>query len=266
MAWLGQLPKAIEELQGRWGLTLGQPFSANTSCSWVAPAVSQDGTRVVLKLGMPHMEAEHEIEGLRFWDGNPTVCLLEADSDVHALLLERCEPGTSLRDAPDDEADVVLADLFSRMWRRPPAGHRFRPLSMMLASWAEETRAARGRWIDPALVQAGLRVFEELSAPSSDDVVLATDLHAGNVLRAQRAPWLVIDPKPFVGDRAYDATQHLFNCQARMSASPRATIRRFADLLAVDSERVQLWMFARSAAEPREGWTEDSIALARALA
>ena len=145
MAWLGQLPKAIEELQGRWGLTLGQPFSANTSCSWVAPAVSQDGTRVVLKLGMPHMEAEHEIEGLRFWDGNPTVCLLEADSDVHALLLERCEPGTSLRDAPDDEADVVLADLFSRMWRRPPAGHRFRPLSMMLASWAEETRAARGR-------------------------------------------------------------------------------------------------------------------------
>jgi streptomycin 6-kinase len=266
MAWLGQLPKAIEELQGRWGLALGQPFSADASCSWVAPALSQDGTRVVLKLGMPHMEAEHEIEGLRFWDGNPTVCLLKADSDVHALLLERCEPGTSLRNAPDDEADVVLADLFRRMWRRPPAGHRFRPLSMMLAHWAEETRAARERWTDPGLVQAGLRIFEELSAPSSDDVVLATDLHAGNVLRAQRAPWLVIDPKPFVGDRAYDPTQHLLNCQARMSASPHATIRRFADLLAVDSERVRLWMFARSAAEPREAWTEDSIALARALA
>ena len=27
-------------------------------------------------------------------------------------------------------------------------------------------------------------------------------------------PWLVIDPKPFVGDPAYDATQHLFNCEA----------------------------------------------------
>ena len=40
-----------------------------------------------------------------------------------------------------------------------------------------------------------------------------TDLHAGNVVRAEREPWLVIDPKPFVGDPAYDATQHLLNCR-----------------------------------------------------
>jgi streptomycin 6-kinase len=44
-------------------------------------------------------------------------------------------------------------------------------------------------------------VRNELSRPALDDVLLATDLHAGNVLRAQRQPWLVIDPKPFVGDR-----------------------------------------------------------------
>jgi streptomycin 6-kinase len=96
--------------------------------------------------------------------------------------------------------------------------------------------------------------------------LLATDLHAGNVLRAQREPWLVIDPKPFIGDRAYDATQHLFNCMERMLASPAATIRRFADLLEVDHERVRLWMFARASAEPRDVWNDDSLALARALA
>jgi streptomycin 6-kinase len=266
MAWLRQLPKVIEEFRGRWELALGQPFSTDAGCAWVAPAVRSDGTRAVLKLGMPHMEAEHEIEGLRFWDSEPTVCLLEADSDVHALLLERCEPGTSLRDAPDDEADVVLADLLRQMWRRPPAPHPFRPLSAMVAFWAEETMAARAGWSDPDLVLAGLRALEELAAVPSGDVLLATDLHAGNVLRATRAPWLVIDPKPFVGDRAYDATQHLFNCQARMAAAPSATIRRFADLLAVDHERVRKWMFARSAAEPRELWTDDSHAIARALA
>lgn len=75
----------------------------------------------------------------------------------------------------------------------------------------------------------------------------------------------MIDPKPFVGDRAYDATQHLFNCQARLTAAPRLTIRRFANRLGVDPERVRLWMFARSAAEPRDTWTEDSHAIARAL-
>ena len=78
-------------------------------------------------------------------------------------------------------------------------------------------------------------------------MLLATDLHAGNVLRSEREPWLVIDPKPFVGDPAYDVTQHLFNCDVRLRSDPNGTIRRIADLLALDQERVRLWMFARAA-------------------
>jgi streptomycin 6-kinase len=135
----------------------------------------------------------------------------------------------------------------------------------MTALWADETVAAASSWPDPGLIQAGLRLLEELSRPSSDEVLLATDLHAGNVLQAQRRPWLVIDPKPFVGDRAYDATQHLLNCSERLLTAPDATIRRFADLLEVDDERVRLWMFARAAAEPRNIWDDDSITLARLL-
>ena len=135
----------------------------------------------------------------------------------------------------------------------------------MTAHWADETMAAAPRWPDPGLIRAGLRLFEELSRPSSDDVLLATDLHAGNVLQAQRRPWLVIDPKPFVGDRAYDATQQLLNCSERMLTAPDATIRRFSDLLEVDDERVRLWMFARAAAEPRDIWDDDSMILATAL-
>jgi streptomycin 6-kinase len=80
-----------------------------------------------------------------------------------------------------------------------------------------------------------------------------------------RERWLVIDPKPFVGDRAYDATQHLFNGQTRMLVAPDAAIRRFADLLEIDNERIRPWMFARAAAEPRDTWNDDSLALARAL-
>ncbi|HEX2090839.1 MAG TPA: aminoglycoside phosphotransferase family protein [Longimicrobiaceae bacterium] len=96
-------------------------------------------------------------------------------------------------------------------------------------------------------------------------MLLATDLHAGNVLRAVREPWLVIDPKPFVGDPAYDATQHLFNCRARLRADPDGTIQRFAELLELDPERVRLWTFARAAAEPRDDWKDDSMELARVL-
>ena len=80
--------------------------------------------------------------------------------------------------------------------------------------------AASHGWPDAGLVRDGLQLLDDLSRPSVDDVLLATDLHAGNVLRAQREPWLVIDPKPFVGDRAYDATQHLMNCKGRMLHCP----------------------------------------------
>ena len=132
--------------------------------------------------------------------------------------------------------------------------------------WANETMADSGEWLDQGLVQAGLDLFAELARPSDKDVLLATDLHAGNVLQAKREPWLVIDPKPFVGIPAYDATQHLINCERRMRADPLGTIRRFADLLAVQFERVRLWMFAQSASEPRDTWDADTIALARVLA
>src|ERR671932_396022 len=137
---------------------------------------------------MPHMEAEHEIQ--------------------------------ALRGLPEPEQDGVVAGLLRRLWRMPPEPHPFRPLALMTAQWATETRADAARWPDVGLVQEGLRLFEELPRTSPVDVLLATDLHAGNVLRAQREPWLVIDPKPFVGDPAYDATQHLFNCEGRLRAEP----------------------------------------------
>jgi streptomycin 6-kinase len=248
-------------------LSLGAPFDGNeVSCAWVAPAVCSDETRAILKLGMPHMEGEHELQALRFWDGDPAVRLLEADEGLNAMLLERCEPGTVLRQLPEPEQDVVIAGLLRRLWRVPTAPHPFRPLAAMTAFWASETLADAPRWPDVGLVQAGLRLFEELPRTAPTDVLLATDLHAGNVLRAQRESWLVIDPKPFVGDPAYDATQHLFNCEQRLRADPHATIRRFADLLEIDSERVRLWMFARAAAESRDTWDDETIALARMLA
>jgi streptomycin 6-kinase len=267
-AWLELLPHAVRELKDRWSLSLGAPFDgSHGSCAWVAPAVCGDGTRAVLKLGIPHMEAAHELHALRFWNGDAAVRLLEFDADLNAMLLEECEPGTALRAVPEPEQDIVVAGLLRRLWRRPAAPHPFRPLSAMTAHWADETMAAAPRWsTDSGLIQEGLRLLEELSRSSPDDVLLATDLHAGNVLRAQREPWLVIDPKPFIGDRAYDATQHLLNCKRRMLTAPDAAIRRLADFLEVDTERVRLWMFARAAAEPRDTWDDDSTALARALA
>jgi streptomycin 6-kinase len=111
-----------------------------------------------------------------------------------------------------------------------------------------------------------LELFRKLSETAQEDFLLATDLHAGNVLRAQREPWLVIDPKPFVGDPAYDATQHLLNCPTRLLSQPETTIHRFTDLLQLSQERVRLWTFARLAVQAGDSWQNQKwLQLARAI-
>jgi streptomycin 6-kinase len=267
-AWLASLPAVIQTLEQMWSLELDPAFdSPDVTASFVAPARRGNGTISILKIGKPHFEALHEIHGLRFWSGNPTVQLLEADADLNAMLIERCEPGASLRELPEPEQDNVIAMLLRRLWREPAKPNPFRPLLSLTSRWSEETLAQKASWPDEGLVREGLRVFHDLPRSAPTEVLLATDLHAGNVLRAQREPWLVIDPKPFIGDPAYDATQHLFNCLERLRANPTDTIRRFSDLLAVDYDRIRLWLFARAAAEPREDWQNpDSLHLARDLA
>jgi streptomycin 6-kinase len=267
-AWLEGLPDVVEELRLRWELRVGPPFDGReVSAAWVAPVRRPDESLAVLKVSMPHFEADHEAAGLRFWDGHPTVQLLASDDALGALLLKRCVPGTWLRAAPEDEQDLVLADLLPKMWRPPDERLGFRPLSAMIELWVEETRQNEERWAYPTLVQDGLMMFEALVRDDGQaGVLLGTDVHTGNVLRAERSSWLVIDPKPFVGDPAYDATQHLMNCEARMREAPLATIKRFAGLLDVAADRVRRWMFARAAAENRDDWSNDVwISIARDL-
>jgi streptomycin 6-kinase len=264
-AWLASLPDTVIELERRWSLVVGDPYET-ASYSWVAPANRSDGTSAVLKLRMPHYEGDHEIDGLRFWSGESTVQLLEADRERGAMLLERCEPGTGLWKSPPEQQDLVLANLLKKLWRMPTAPHPFRPLSEMLAIWRERTVNDAAQWREPGLVCEGLRLLAELAEEAPTSVLLATDLHAGNVLRAQRKPWLAIDPRPFMGDPAYDATQHLLTSQQRMRSDPDAIIRRFADAADLDPVRVRLWTFARAAAQPRADWNADPLLeIARAL-
>lgn len=264
--WLEALPRLVHDLCRRWDLTLEPPFeTGDATCSWVAPARRADGQPAVLKLGVPHFEAQDEIAALEYLEGDPTVHLLEAEPSANAMLLERCEPGTSLRAVPVPDQDVIVAGLLQRFWRRPEPVRTFRPLAAMIEFWCDATRRDRERWPDVPLVLDGLATLEELARSSPDDVLLATDLHAGNVLRAWRRPWLVIDPKPFVGDAAYDATQHLLNTLDRVSADPRGSIAGFAGRLGVDPVRVRRWLFARLAAEPRDSWDVESVQLATLL-
>jgi streptomycin 6-kinase len=253
--WVGALPGVVHALTARWSLDLGSPFEPGGETAWVAPALRRpDGRELVLKVLCPHDEARHEAEGLKVWAGEGAVGILDAwqGDGAWALLLERCVPGTTLRERPEEEQDRVVASLLPRLWR-PAPGPPFRPLEAMCAFWAagfERALAAGARSPgDGALVRDGLAAWRELPRSAPRRMLLWTDLHAGNILAAKRAPWLAIDPKPYEGDPTYDALQHMLNCEARLLADPRALTDRMAALLDLERARLGLWLFARAVIE-----------------
>jgi len=258
-AWVDGLPGVLDQVVAQLGVRVGEPFEPGGQCSWVAPV----GPDQVLKVGFWHYEAEHEAEGLRFWDGGGTVRLHDARSfdATTALLLERCTPGTHLADVlPPSEQDVVIAGLLRRLWQPVPDHSPFRPLHEMCDAWATEREAIPSN-LDPGLLRTGLSLLRSLPRDPVDDVLLCTDLHSENVLAAQRESWLVIDPKPYVGDPAYDVVQHMLNTD-RLHDDPLALARRMAGLLDLDATRVRLWLFARCVQES-PSWPGAAEAAAR---
>jgi streptomycin 6-kinase len=246
--WIESLPGVVGRLEAMWSLRVGPPFEPGGKTAWVAPAVCTDGAHRVVKVMRRHSEGEHEAEGLRLWDGDGAVRLhaVEETPDTIALLLERCLPGSNLTGRPEDEQDVVITGLLRRLWRLPPPGHTFPALQSMCDQWADGfERRVGSSTLDAGLAREGSALFRRLPSTVDVGMVLCTDLHAGNVVAAQREPWLVIDPKPFVGDTAYDVTQHLLNCGQRLLADPRGLARRVSELAGQDGDRVLDWLFAR---------------------
>ena len=247
--WVASLPITIRRLTDIWSLELGNPFIENVSCSFVAPCIYQQHIPAVLKIGLPHEEALHEGEGLQVLNGDPTVHLLAIDKKSKALLLERCLPGSSLKTALPHIQDKIISQVLTGIWKTNYSQKTFRPLAEMVDLWNHETYEDLAKYPDQKLALTGCRLKDHLIKTTKSSVLLATDLHAGNVLKAQRKDWLAIDLKPYWGDPAYDLTQHILNSLDRFAENPTSFLNHLALLSDVDSQRLKNWTFARLATE-----------------
>ena len=269
VAWRERLPELVEGFLDRWSLTASAPFLPGGSSAWVAPVRGTDGGELVLKVAWAHDESRDEAAGMAAWQGHGSahVHRHERDGETAALLLDRVRPGIPLAELRTwPERDEVVAALARRLWRPPgelvgaEAAAGFRPLSGMCAWWADEAqqRAAAGcSPLPQELVEHGLQLFRELPAQwDGEAVLLATDLHPGNVLSSTDAGievlgqrWVLIDPKPYVGDPHYDVLQHMFNDPDRLRDHPGAFAERMARLAGLDPARLRRWLFARCVQE-----------------
>jgi streptomycin 6-kinase len=247
--WLARLPSIVEACAEAWSLTLGEPF-AYANASLAMPAERPDSSASVLKIQVPGRESEHEAAALAHLNGDGAVRLLEYDEQRRALLLERAEPGTPLKELGLDPALDVFVDLLPRLWK--PAGAPFRPLSDEAAWWAEtivEDFARTGHPFERALLDAALDAIETLSRSQGEQVLVNQDMHADNVVRAQREPWLLIDPKPLAGEREFGIAAIVRGWE--LGHSRDAVVHRLDRLtgeLHLDRERARGWALAQTIA------------------
>lgn len=254
--WVAELSARLARLAERWHLDIGEPFEPGGVTAWVAPVRQADGTPAVLKIVVPHREARDEAPALAAWGGLGAPRLFDAAPEEHALLMERCVPGTPLGDIDDPETQVdVGAEVLSRLWRAKPPADTFEPLTAVADWFADLVEERRSRFgagspIDPALTDQAVDLLRRLPRTSQRQVLLHHDLHPGNVLLDDERGWLAIDPKPQVGDPAFDPVQLVLQSSDPLDdPDPTRTVRRRVERLAVlldlDADRLAGWGLAR---------------------
>ncbi len=247
-AWLENLPATITICAEKWSLQIHPPFPA-LNYNYVTPAVTENGTPVVLKAGVPHQEFTSEVEALTVFSGKGMTKLLQADLENGVMLIERLQPGTFLSDLSNDEEITHRAiSVMQKLHMPAPAKHTFTGVS----SWADRAFSKTPTTRLPHhLVDLARTLFRELAAPQNESTLIHGDFHPQNILSSQRDAWLAIDPKGIVGDRLYDAA--VFICQPPRQPTDldqkhflARRIDQIAERLRVDHLLITKWCLAHS--------------------
>jgi streptomycin 6-kinase len=229
---VARLERTAREVANEWKLTLG-PRIAAAHYSYVAPA----GADAILKIvPVEDNDADHIAQALALWDGNGAVRLLRHDPARRVLLLERLIPGTEASKLEEDEATAVAIEVGRKIWRAPPATHPFRSIHEWVRRWMPPDSAH-------PLVAVARRTYEAMRPRLS--AIVHADFHHHNILD-RGDEWVVIDPKPFVGEPEFDIPAFLVNPIPATVTRKRTErrIRAFADA-GLDADRIREWAIVR---------------------
>lgn len=251
--WLARLPAAAERAVARRELTVERVQVPGGRSSLVVLVRRADGTPAVLKLAPPRARPQSERAALAHWGGLGAVHLLESEAEDGALLLERLHPDVSVRSLPEAKALLEAAGTLRRLWVAPPAGHVFETVAERTGRQAMAMRAGAGTDPEAApLVEAALAARAELLAAPPEQLLLHGTFRQSKVLSGERMPWLAVGPDPVVGESAFDLARLVRDRVEDLiaaSSGPSTTrrrIKRLAESLEVDQERLRGWTLFRA--------------------
>lgn len=276
--WLATLPALIASIEEQWFIRVDEPFRALTY-NYVAPAIQEDGTETILKLGVPGDHIEREAECLRQYDGRGAPYILEHDSVLGAMLLERVRPGMDIKQFNEAEAVEAAVSLMSQLHRTPA------PATMMptVTLWWKGFQRLREQFsgstgpIPERLVDEAESIYADLAGSMDHNVLLHGDLHHENILTGSRLPWIAIDPQGVIGEPAYEVGAFLRNPMPDLlnwSGLDKILERRvaaFSEFLSIEKRRIAGWGYSQAVLsgiwaleDHASGW-EGALEVAHAL-
>ncbi|MBW8800495.1 MAG: phosphotransferase [Streptomyces sp.] len=246
-AWISELPAVVDDLLQRWDCVPDGAVTHGGVGVIVPVRLRSSGRPCVVKVSFPHPGNVHEPDAFEVWAGRGAVRLHRRDDARFALLLERAHLSTLAALEPDDETVMTIAGRLNHRLAvpAPPGLPRLRDRA---DGWVAELRANAAELphaLPPRALDAAVATARELG-PAQPDTLVHGDLHARNILRADREPWLAVDPKGCAGDPAYDGGT-LLKSRANLIRSddlPRTAHRLldvFAEAAELDRERVRRW-------------------------
>ena len=222
--WIKNFPTIFTRIIDLWQLEFIEPVP-DLSINFLAVVKTKDHKNAILKLGVPNRELTTESEALKHHSDTITVKCLRSAPQLGSLLLEKAEPGKSLKELKNNvQETAVAAEIIKRIARTKPPKYNFPYLN----NWFEKAFFLASRSSKPEynrfktrLIPESNRIIKILNL--NNNLLLHGDLHHENILWDNKKGWIVIDPKGVIGDWRFECGRFMHN-QLTTSSTKRELI------------------------------------------
>ena len=243
--WLDDLPEITSKIAKEHNLSGLSPVD-NMTFNYVASGYQNDKP-IILKIGLNSKALAKEASCLKTFAKHAAAEVLATDKNM--IIMKRSVPGVTLKEYfPDKniEATTILCSVIKELHSADiPDEHDFYHVNDLLKTLDNQLD------IPENILSKARSIRDNLLSSTDKEVLLHGDLHHDNILK-HGDEWLVIDPKGFIGDPAFEPAAYLCNPipellhedNAKQIVSDR--IKLCAEKLEIPEQRIKDWLYVKS--------------------
>lgn len=243
--WLNELPTILANLIEQYDLSQLEPVT-NMNFNYVVRGFLNEKP-IIVKLGLNTRALSKEAQCLKAFEAHVAPKVIVNKDNM--IIMEQAVPGTTLKThfpLREIEATNILFHVIKSLHTaKIPIDHNFYHVKDLLKTLDKELD------IPNNFLNKARKLRDKLLNTSTKEVLLHGDLHHDNILNNGR-DWMVIDPKGFIGDPAFEPAAYLCNPipDLLQENNPKQIIidriKLCAKNLNLDEQRIHDWFYAKS--------------------